>query len=292
MKLLFVSNLFPDEGNSVRGSDNAELLRCLRKSESFDIRVISPRPSLTAWTGNRCSVAVPSEGDSVFAPIFPKVRYLPKFGGRWNDMLMQRDLEQDFRRLINEFQPDVVLGSWLFPDGCALARLCDNERIPLVLITQGTDTHGYLGDSIRRRKIVEAIGRCEKVICRSADLARRLREAGAAPEKLHVVYNGVDPDTFRPIDSELAKQRLGIVSDAPSILFVGNFLPVKNPLFLVQAHAIWNTKRASAGKAPACLRMIGTGPLLGAIQAEAIRLGTANEVEILGRCSPRRFRST
>ena len=45
-RLLFVSNLFPDAGNPVRGLDNATLLHAL--APRADIRVVALRPVLGA----------------------------------------------------------------------------------------------------------------------------------------------------------------------------------------------------------------------------------------------------
>ena len=42
-RLLFISNLFPDEGEPYRGLDNVTALHALRE-RGWDIRVLAPRP--------------------------------------------------------------------------------------------------------------------------------------------------------------------------------------------------------------------------------------------------------
>ncbi|RYD34498.1 MAG: glycosyltransferase family 4 protein, partial [Verrucomicrobiaceae bacterium] len=170
--------------------------------------------------------------------------------------------------------------------GCAVADLAAPHRVPVVLITQGTDTHGYLGYPIRRRKIVAAIKRSEAVICRSGDLARRLREAGAEKERLNIIYNGVDTRDFRPRDRHEVRARLGLVQEQPVLLFVGNYLPVKNPLMLIRSHAELNRRREGRGEPPARLVLIGDGPLRGEMESTIAREGYRHMVDLRGREAP------
>jgi len=284
MKLLFVSNLFPDRDEPVRGLDNATLLQELHGQHGYEIRVIALRPTLLpSPAGHRLRHLPCRPMDEVLRPFFLPTGYVPRFGSRWNDHLLARALRPSFVKTIEEFKPDLVLASWLFPDGCAVATLCEEAGLPLVLITQGSDTHQYLADPIRRRKIVTAIDASASVICRSGDLAKRLEAAGIAPEKLRVIYNGVDPAIFFPRDRSEARGALGLKEEASSLLFVGNLLPVKDPLFLLRAHAGLNIARTEAGLPPVRLRVIGEGPLEGAMRNEARILGTSVDVEFLGR---------
>jgi teichuronic acid biosynthesis glycosyltransferase TuaC len=288
MKLLFVSNLFPDRREPVRGLDNATLLQTLRVGHGYRIRVLAPRPSrLAGWFGSRLLPRGCRPGDETLHPCYVAAGYVPRFGSRWNDRLMARALRGPFVEAVRDFRPDVILASWLFPDGCAVAALARQAGLPVVLITQGSDTHQYLVDPVRRRKILAAIGEAEAVICRSGDLARRLETAGVPSEKLQVIYNGVDPDVFFPRDRAEARQALGVAHGDPSLLFVGNLLPVKNPVFLLRAHAAFNDARSRAGARPSRLRLIGEGPMEPTLRQEARRLGTLDQVEFLGRRSAR-----
>lgn len=273
-RLLFVSNLFPDVHSPIRGLDNAVLLHHL--GEGWECRVISPRPTLFPPKFDSPS---PRKVDGIFSPRYLPVPYLPRIGDRWNDLLMSRALRGVLEEVLEEFQPDIVLGSWLYPDGCALARIIP-EKIPLVMITQGTDTHQYLNMPIRRRKILDATAVSRAVICRSGDLARRLREAGVPPERLEIVYNGVDTGIFHPATD---RDRTAPPEALPLLLFVGNFLPVKAPLDLIRAHHRLNQRRRGSGQPPCRLVMIGDGPLRNRMEAEIDELGTSETVTLMGR---------
>ena len=282
MKLLFVSNLFPDADDPVRGLDNACLLHAL-SDRVEEIRAIGIRPTL----GKKREYEAREE-DRKFSPRYCCPFYIPKVGSRWNHRLMARSLRQTIREIRSEFPFDVVLGSWLYPDGCALAQLAREMDFRYLLICQGSDARAYLDIPVRRKLIVDAARGSGGVITRSADLARRLREAGVSSEKLHPIYNGVDTSVFRPA-SDSAKERaaLGLDAEADYLVYVGNFLPVKNPMRLLDA---WRQARLELGSqaAPHDLRlvMIGAGPMEGQIRSWAAENGLSEMLTLTGRLAP------
>lgn len=278
MKLLFVSNLFPDAGDPVRGLDNACLLHHLA-GRIEGVRVIAIRPGL----GRRKDFRARSE-DAALAPVYCQVPYLPRVGSRWNHKLMAGPLAGVMARVRDEFPFDMVLGSWLYPDGCALARLAPRLGFRYWLICQGSDAHVYLGMPVRRRLIVEAAAGSCGVITRSADLARRLAEAGVDGGKLHPVYNGVDTTVFRPAGEAGAQRRaLGLEETADYLLFVGNLLPVKNPVMLIDA---WHRARGLLPGRDLRLIMAGVGPMEGRIKERAAALGLRDALTMTGRLPP------
>lgn len=282
MRLVFVSNLFPSEEEPIRGLDNATVLRELRNGFDVECRVISPRPSMPF----RSPAFHPRKQDAEFAPSFPSVPYVPLFGSRFNANLMARALKPSFRSLLDSFRPDVILSSWLFPDGCAVARRCAEFDLPLVLVAQGTDVHGYLENVHRRRQILHAVEQSRFVICRSGDLSRRLTEAGADRGKPRVIYNGIDTQCFFPRPKSEARSDLGVATEEKLLLFVGNFLPVKAPLALVRVHGEVCREFRSRGDQAPRLVMIGDGPLRQEIVRETRRQGTEDRVLLPGRIPP------
>jgi len=92
----------------------------------------------------------------------------------------------------------------------------------------------------------------------------------------------VDTAIFRPGDALAVRKELGLSTDARVILYVGNLLPVKNPLLLVSAHA-----RLCRTLAQPCeLVMIGTGPLEAKARGMAGKLGFGASIRLVGRKSP------
>ncbi len=274
MKLLFVSNLFPDEREPTHGLDNATLLRHL--SRRAEIRVVALRPTLPfasrAWT----SRAV----DRAFDPLFVPALYVPKVGSLFNHRLAARALREPLRELQKRFAFDVVLSSWIYPDSCAISMLSRDLCFPFVAIAQGSDVHQYLRFPVRRRIIREALPRASAIITRSGELARLLAQIGIADEKLQTVYNGIDFERFRPGDRVEARRALGLPLAEKIILAVGNLLPIKNPLLLVKAHALLCEDPGFAGTR---LILVGAGPLSGDVRALADTLGHGAQVLLAGR---------
>jgi glycosyltransferase involved in cell wall biosynthesis len=277
MKLLFVSNLFPDATAPGQGQINATVLHQLARH--CEIRVIAPRPVLPFKSWRGCT---PREQDRIFQPRYIRTFYIPKFGGPWNHRLMARALREPVRLMRADFPFDVVLGAWVYPDACALDLLGAELQAPLVAIAQGTDVHSYLQMPLRRHAIVQALSRAAATITRSKDLSNRLCDAGVPFMKLRPIYNGVDTAIFRPGDALAARKELGLPPDSQVVLYVGNFLPVKNPLLLVGAHA----RLARTSAEPCELVMIGTGPLEKKIRSLAKAGGFAANVHLVGRKSP------
>src|SRR5688572_9077909 len=58
---------------------------------------------------------------------------------------------------------------------------------------------------------------------------------GVSPERVRVIHNGIDPDEYRRRLSPATLRRLGIVPEAPMVLFVGRITRQKGILHLVRA---------------------------------------------------------
>jgi len=278
MKFLFVSNLFPDTSEPTRGLFNARLVKYL--SQLHEIRVISPRPA-PVWLRRGIRTGRPE--DEKFFPVFPSTGYLPRIGDRWNHLLMAGSLREPLEQMRKVFPFQAILAAWAYPDCCAIAQLAGKMKIPFVALVQGSDAHQYLRMPVRRRIIVESLNTAAAVVTQSLELQRLLREAGVKPEKLQTIYNGVEQDVFKPGDRAAARAGLDLPANDPILLYVGNLLPVKNPLLLVEAHA--RLLKQKPGR-PFRLVMIGTGPLREEIQQRSQQLGTDGLVHLAGGQPP------
>ena len=274
MKLLFVSNLFPDTREPQRGLDNATLLAHL--AGRWEIRTVALRPVLP-WSRRDWQCR---DADRQFAPLYVASTYVPKIGSLWNHRLMASALREPLKRMRTQFAFDVVLASWLYPDACAVAALAAEQGFPFAAIAQGSDAHQYLAMPSRRRIMLSSLQQASAIITRSGELARLLAEVGFQKEQLHPIYNGIDFARFSPADRAGARQALALPGAAKIILFVGNFFAIKNPLLLVEAHA---RLLREPGFADCHLVMVGGGPMEVDARALVRRLGTGGRVIFAGR---------
>jgi teichuronic acid biosynthesis glycosyltransferase TuaC len=267
-RLLFISTLFPDRLEPYRGLDNATALHALREL-GWDIRVLSHRPWFPFLRPPR--EIRPRTQDAPLRPHFFRSLYLPKAGGLADHRLLAAALK---RSLPAEFTPDVVLASWLFPDGCAAWK---TFAAPTVLLAQGSDVHSYMKSPLRRRPILNALAGTQACICRSRNLATQLVQWGAEGAKLVPVHNGVDTSVFSLKGS--LPTNIMIPAGAPILLFVGNLVPVKNPEFLLKAFA--NLPFHERDQSPH-LVIIGEGPMRNPLESLAVSLNVAQRTHFIG----------
>ncbi len=281
VRILFLSTLFPDASRPTFGIHNASLVR--RLAVPFQVSVVAPRPRLSAFLRRPgAGVAESCPEDAALTPVFPTVPYLPKIGSAVNHRLVAAWLNSTVRGICQAQKPDLLLSAWAYPDACAALRLAEPLGLPCVVIVQGTDIHEYLRYPVRRGIILRHLRHAAAIVTRSEDLRLHLLAAGLPATHVQTLYNGVDTDLFCPAaDRESVRRELGLTATDAAVLFVGNFVPVKNPLLAVQAVAALKDQYPSRRWR---LFMIGAGPLRAETEAlAAAALGDA--VSFAGVCS-------
>jgi teichuronic acid biosynthesis glycosyltransferase TuaC len=276
VKVLFVSNLFPDATDPVRGLINATLLKQLARR--VEVRALALRPTI-AFLGRNFDNLKPRPEDEPLKPTYRTVTYIPKIGSRINHRLLAARAEATLHRIKYDFPYDVILSSWIYPDVCGIARLLKGLKVPMVAISQGSDVHQYLNIRFRRKLIVRTLSTIAATITRSKDLRDQLVSAGVPNTSIHPIYNGVNTGVFKPGDQLTARRALGLPEEGKIILYVGNFLPVKNPLLLVRTHGLLT----KAMNPRPHLVMIGSGPQKEGLSIQANSQGTHGITHLVGR---------
>jgi glycosyltransferase involved in cell wall biosynthesis len=109
--------------------------------------------------------------------------------------------------------------------------------------------------------------RANRIIAPSPFLADMALKAGITSPQLVRVPFGVDTQLFTPESLR--------ATPTPTLLAIGNLIPVKNHAGLLRAFAKLTTPGV-------CLKIIGEGGLLGELRALADQLGVAERVEFVG----------
>ena len=277
MRILFISNLFPDQREPWRGLDNATLLHALRSERpDLTVRTLALRPRILP---RKLSLKA-RPCDEWTKPEYLAVPYLPKAGGM-NDRLISMSLSRWVAKHVDPATFDIVLTPWLFPDACGVQRALRQHASRQLAIAQGSDVHRYLKMPMRCRAILRMTREVGGVITRSRDLGSMLNAAGAPSTRIHPVYNGVETGCFHPGSKAPIRARLHLPADRRVAVFVGNFLPVKGIDLLIRGIA-----EASERGPEIHLVLIGSGPLEKDLRHLAGELGISDRLHWPGRLPP------
>ncbi len=170
--------------------------------------------------------------------------------------------------LIYKERPNILLGTWAYPDGFATILLGKVFRLPVVVKVHGSDIHSVRG-GCRKFMTSWALNSASKIISVSHDLSNTMQiEFRVNKDNIVVIQNGVNPDIFYPICIKDAKINLGLkYFGEKNIVYIGNLKPEKNPLALLQAFSLFMKETDLNIK----LHFVGDGPLRTDLQREIIQ---------------------
>jgi glycosyltransferase involved in cell wall biosynthesis len=120
----------------------------------------------------------------------------------------------------------------------------------------------------------------DRIIAVSHAVKRHLVAQGIPDGRVTVIHNGVDLRSLaRASSTGCLRQRWGITEEAPLLVTVGRLVPTKGHRDLLQAlHLLVQDPRWQELR----LLVVGTGVLLGQLQAEAQQAGLADRVIFTG----------
>lgn len=215
MRLLFVSNLFPNGAEPMRGIFNAQQVAAL--SKLCEVTVVAPTNE-TMSDETLVGIRV----------IHPGFFHIPVLSRPFNGRLFARAIEPVIRR--ERF--DVVLASWAYPDAYGVMLVSEKLKFPFATTVLGSDVNVFFENPTRKKQILRALRASRAVFAKSKALQSRLTAEGIESA---IDYNGIDREKFRPLDRTEACRQLGLDPKCRRVLYVGNLLPVKGPAVLVRA---------------------------------------------------------
>ena len=225
MKVQFLTNEYPPHIYGGAGVHVDYLSRELAKTMDVDVRCFGDqrfekgRLKVTGFELDTTNFSCPKELQAVFGA----VRRCTDF----NTTNIDADL--------------VHCHTWYSHFGGILAKL--NYGIPLVITVHSLEPlrpwkREQLGGGYDFSLWVEktALQMADAVIAVSSDTKRdieRLFDVELA--RVHVIYNGIDLDEYRKVDSTVALERFGIDKNKPYLLFVGRITRQKGIIDLCRA---------------------------------------------------------
>jgi glycosyltransferase involved in cell wall biosynthesis len=253
-------------GNVTYGLSTTEALRQRGHGISF-IHFDTPAAHLGRSSGSMAT-AETAETDAVSTSAAPDVA-LPYLVKSQVYTIPSPGAQRELRESLERLQPDLVHASLtLSPLDFRLPDLCQQLGLPLVAtfhppfdaglrnLTAGTQQLTY-------QLYAPSLARYDRVIVFSELQAEVLQRLGVPAERLAVIPNGVDPQTWRPAAlgpaPELAELRPRFAG-ARVFLYMGRLATEKNVEALLRA---WRLVRPQG----CVLVIVGDGPLRGALQS-------------------------
>ena len=210
--------------------------------------------------------------------------YLPKIFREYQGQFLLNSIRRTVRRVIDHFQPEVLLGCWAYPDGWATVRLAREAGLPVAVKVHGSDVLALARAPARRHLAAETLRGADRVLTVSQHLAEHVIGLGVPASNVQIVRNGVDFDLFSPGDREQARLRLGVPQDRKIVLFVGNLLISKGTGVLVEACDSLRRR----GTRFLCY-MVGAGSDERRLRALIDQRGLGDCVGLVGQCNHRQL---
>lgn len=277
MKVLVVSNVYPSRIEPTLGIYNKSTFEALAKY--CEVRVVAPIRAWARWKQPSLILTPLREDEGGVPAVFPPYWSIPTV---WplHAAGMYLSLRPWIREVRRDFDFDVIIGAWAYPDAVAAALLAREAKVPLVTVVVGSDVNEFPDLFGLRPQIRWGFQQARRVLAVSGNIADRVVEIGARRERVIVQHNGVDGARFSIRDRAEARKSLGIEHDRPVIGYVGNIRPVKGSDVLIEAmdHLV-----KQLGNTDAELWLVGHGEIEAQLKARVTALDLDSRVRFHGR---------
>lgn len=153
----------------------------------------------------------------------------------------------------------------------AVMDLAKKHRLPLIFTAHGSDVNSLAsGGRWYPHRLAKCLRLTHKVLCVSDFIANRVRELGCPEERICVLRVGVP---IPPLPERTIRKETRFIA-------VGRLVPVKGPLFMLEAFRLVHRKLPDAR-----LCLIGDGPLMEDVRSFLSETGLAGAVRLLGQAS-------
>jgi teichuronic acid biosynthesis glycosyltransferase TuaC len=277
MRTITFSTLYPNCTAPRHGIFIEQRLRHLISTGEVESRVVAPVPWFPfqhpVFGRYGAFARVPSSEERHGLQIrHPRYPLLPKVGLSTAPLLMAAAARPVLQEMIDEdFDFDVIDSHYLYPDGVAAILLGRWFGKPVTMTALGDDVITYPRYRIPRKLLLWGLRQAAGVSSVCQALKDKLIEWGASGDEVRVIFHGVDPGLFQPVDRDLVRSRRGL--HGVVLLTVGHLTARKGHHLAIQA----------LPELPeATLLVAGDGWYGEGLRELAASLGVADRVRFLG----------
>jgi glycosyltransferase involved in cell wall biosynthesis len=270
LRVLVFSTVFPNGGQPHHGIFIAQ--RMAAYPADLEARAVAPQAWFPGTTGLRPGwrpVLPRAERLEILdgaEVLHPRFLSLPLVGKCLDGVFLALGALPTLSRLRREFPFDVIDAHFGYPEGPAAVLLGRHFGVPVVLTLRGLE-HRLDAYRLRGPQLAFAVRRADRVVAVSEDLRALAIAAGAAPERVRILPNGVDPALFQPRDRAAARHALGLSEGGRYLLTVGSLSTRKGVHLVLAALAAL----ANAGRFPDLRYLVVGGAGAEGDEGEALR---------------------
>jgi glycosyltransferase involved in cell wall biosynthesis len=237
LRVLSLSTVFPNPAEPGLGLFVQRRLQAV--SRYADLTVLAPVPlldyssPLSHWT--HCHAVPEKRADGALTVLHPRWAYPP--GGTLINPFCLFSAVWPLARRLHQKQPFDLLDSHFgFPEGIAAWLLARALRLPFT-VTLRANEMVFGRKQWHRRALAKALGRANRVITVSSELAHFAASLGVERGRVKVIGNGVNTERFRPRDRQALRRKYGIAPDRRVMLSAGSLVQPKGHHRVIQALA-------------------------------------------------------
>ena len=138
-------------------------------------------------------------------------------------------------RVARRQDAQLIHAHWVVPSGLVGAWVARMLRLPLTISLHGSDVFVALRNPIFGRVARSVFRQAAVVTACSPELADGALRLGAAPERVHVIPYGVDPERFHPTVAPLERGDFGLAPEDVVLVSIGRVVPKKGFDVLIRA---------------------------------------------------------
>jgi PEP-CTERM/exosortase A-associated glycosyltransferase len=205
------------------------------------------------------------------------------------EVTLMRQLERRLAEVAERVRPHILHAHSPVLDAIPALRVGKRMGIPVVYevrafwedaaVDHGTTAEGSLRYRLTRGVETHALRQAAHVFTICEGLRGEIVSRGIAPEKVTVIPNAVDVESFEPggTPDEALAARLGLAG-ATVLGFIGSFYAYEGLDLLLDALPALLQRRPDVR-----VLLVGGGPQEAALKAQALQLGVADKVVFTGR---------
>ncbi len=280
LKVLLVTNLYPNKFEPTRGVFTEQIVKCL--SKKHEVEVVAPIPWMPPIINkfikkNHKSLPKICTYNDVQVH-HPTYVVIPKVGRWLYGILFFLGVFNTLRKIKKTYKPDVINVHWMYPDGFGTVLAAKILGIPVVTHSLGCDINETATYPSRRFFIKLALKWANFNISVSEELRKKTVHLGSSPKLTSTIMNGVNSELFQPRDKILLRQNLNLPEDKILFLYAGNFNIEKGLEILIRAFSQVHEKYDNA-----LLVVVGSGPLEEQIYQLVETLNIGKKIVFVGR---------